>query len=597
MALDPGFLEQLFSQGVGKPGGMAAGGGLPATSLTYGNLGLPYAPSAPLSGAPATNDLFRAMFERGPYAGGRGWLQGGGAPAALGMGQQGLAVPGGMPAQVPRVLPTGTVGLPAGGGVQAALAQQMALGQGSPVPFAANGPGPIPAGAGAVGPLPYAPPVSTQVSGIPAGINSSIPQSLYNPGTPFANNGAGPVPGGVGAAGRVGATADDMAPAWRSYFARGGTGGGGGGAVPPTTAVAGAADDAAGGAGRIRGLLGRFGGAGGATAGAEGAARTPLSFLRGGGGWKGALGRAGVGVGLGYGLDKLAGALGEDNVAGQFAEGAAIGAPVGMLFGGPGAAVGGLGVGLGNALTGGRFADLVSGGEPTELDKVAETTDPTTYTIMRSLNDPTDDTFGQLGVDPELARGIQGKFEEEVGAATTETERIAALQHAAESTMAAASGGAGAGMGEPQGMDPRDVAAMQIMASQLFAPVAADSAAIGNMQASALGAIAPDLPAAYQPLMAQLQQHATEGGNRMANAYIQQAGAIPQIHALGRQQALQDQVAGQLASQAIGGMINPASSGGLSDLLTGATMPGGAAGGQDSASIVAALANGQQLPG
>lgn len=615
MALDAGLLDQLM-RGIGggapgsTPGTVPMGGGLDAAA------GLPYAAGAPVANtvtSPLTNELFGAMYQRGPYAGLRGVMKESGLPNMLPQSTPGRAImpfKGGPPETMNPAASAYASQVQALGGGQAAIGpgpvnvNPMGV---NATPFANNGPGGMPMGAG-VNPttMPYSgtgPFANNGPGPVPGqGVNGNIPQSLYTAEAATASPGTIPMGAGAG-------TGAGSMPYTGGAPVGGTMAGGGGGSVPPTgtATAAGAAEEAAAGGGRLSGLLSRLRGGGGAAAAAEGAAgeTAAVGGLRGvlsAGGMKGALGRGALGIGAGYGLGKAADAAGQ-GIAGQFLEGASIGAPAGSIASLPGMAVGALGVGLGNVLTQGGVGDLIHGGQQSAMDQfmaTQTTKDPSTgqdvltpvAQVMASLNDPTDDTFAAMGIDPDTAKTIQDQYTADIaGTGSGEGDqqaRIAALQKAATATLAAQQATQQGGI---QGMLPSDIAAMQILATQLFAPVAADSAAIGNMQQDALSALAPSLPSQYQDVLARMGNHAHEGGNRMANAYIQQAGAIPQIHALGRQQALIDQTSSQLASQALGSIINPGSGSGSGlDALLQAQGNGGAS----SQDIIAALANAGQ---
>lgn len=597
MALD-GLLEQLIrGQGGGAPGatpGMVPmGGGLDAT------VGLPYAAGAPVSGQPLTNEMFGNMYRMRPYPGFRATMKMTGQPLGLPAAGESYSPPGALatiPTQYPnaRVMP-GAVGELGSGGVHPvvnAYASQIGTIQGQQ---GALGAAPVTTGqmGGGAAPIPFAN-NGPNMGAIPNGVNGNIPASLY--AQEAATAAPGSIPFGAGA---------DTGAGSMPYTGAGTTpvagAGGSGGAVPPsgTATAAAAAEDAAAGGGRFAGLLGRLRGSGGAgaaeAAATEGATAGRLGVL-GAGGLKGGLARGALGIGVGYGLGKGAEAAG-NGIVGQFLEGASIGAPAGGIASLPGMAVGALGVGLGNVLTHGGVGDLVHGAPQTPFETFMagqQTTDPTTgqptltplAQVMASLNDPTDDTFAAMGIAPDTAKGIQDQFTQDIAQDGSQENRVAALQRAAQATIDAATQAQGGGA--IQGMTPQDIAAMQILATQLFSPIAADAQAQGAMQASALGALAPSLPSQYQDVIAQMQQQAGDNGNRMANAYIQQAGAIPQIHALGRQQALIDQAASQLTSQAMGGLISPGTGGsgvGLDQLLAAQ------GGGGSAADIIAAMQN------
>lgn len=618
---------------------------------------------------PTTEALLEAMRRRGPYAGGRGFLKGTGAPLGLPRASSavevGAGIYGGSPSAInANVIPvTQPSPIPPGAGRGAGAAnmpyaqwqqasdelvsavqrqgpyagtrgwgrssgpayvaetgfpRQVALpqyaeslripnqtglaGSVNEVPVAR--PGSIPQGAGrgaGAGSMPYA------SEAIPMGPVYEAPvrqSTLRN----ALRNGEAPA-GRMSFSTPSGALADSVAaietpvtisgrsgPAWQSF--QGGSNGVGAAGFPTADYVAPAATEAAAGATGIRGMLG------GATGGMRGAARDAFS-PRSGASNMGTLGRAGLALGIGIGGGALADkAGGSDTVAGQFLEGASQGGSFGAIGGLPGAIVGGLGVGIGNvashaiqgrgieSILGGEEGGLASGpiGDYLNGQQVQTATGETGFTpeaqIVMGLIDPEVNVYAQLGIPDDVASEMKDKYNRRLAATDDQTERVNIVKEAANELLDyTETGGASA-----QQMSPGDIASMQIMASQMMAPVAADSVALGNMQASALQGLQGTLPEAYRQPVQQMIDQAVPHSQRVANAYMQQAYAMPQLNVLDQYQNTVNQTAQQLTAQALAGGngTGPSSGGDLASLIAGAT--GGDP--NSSADIVSALAGG-----
>lgn len=526
----------------------------------------------------ASDELVNSVARQGPYAGTRGWgrSSGPGYMAETGFPRQ-LALPSG---QIPN---------------QTGLAGAV-----TEVPVAR--PSSIPQGAGrgtGVGSLPYQgayemPPVYE-----PPVRQSTLRNSLRNgtqtgPGMSFNNAGAlaeSVVPETpVSIRGR-------NVPNWRSF--QGGADGVGAAGFPTGDYVPAAAAESTAARGGIRGLLG------GATGGVRGAATDAFSPKNGVSNM-GNIKRFGLGLGIGMGGGALADRLGgAETVPGQFAEGFAQGGSFGAVGGLPGALVGGLGVGLGNTLSHaiqGRGIESILGGGEGEIadsplgnyimsqqvtgeDGSQDLTDQ--GAIVAALVGESDvNIFPQLGIDSQTEATMKQEINAKLAATDSQEERVNILKGAADELLQLVTGG---GQADAGAMNPQDIAAMQIMASQMMAPVAADSVALGNMQADALQGLQGTLPEAYRQPVQQMVDQAVPRGQRVANAYMQQAYAMPQLDVLNQYQSQVDQTAQQLTAQALSGAYGTGATGGgdLASLIAGANGGGGS-----SADIVAALAGG-----
>lgn len=632
------------------------GGGAPNMPYGWGSLE-----------TPTTDALFEAMRRRGPYAGGRGFLRGTGAP--LGLPRASLArelqagmygaggstigqnvIPMGNPSPIPpgagrgagaanmpyaqwqqasddlinsvaRQGPyAGTRGWGRASGpaymAETGYPRQLALPQqaeslripnqtgaaGSMTEVPVTRPGSIPAGAGrgtgigslpfadeaiALGPVPDPPPVrqSTLRNALRNGTPSGPGMSFNNAGA-LAESVLPEAP--VSISGR-------RVPDWRSF--QGGSNGVGAAGFPTADYVPSAAPEAAA-RGGLRSALG------GATSGVRGAATDAFS-PRNGASNMGNIKRFGLGLGIGMGGGALADRLGgSDTVAGQFTEGFSQGGSFGSVGGLPGAIVGGLGVGIGNvashAIQGRGIESILGSGEgeiaDTPLgnyirsqqvigeDGSQDLTDQ--GAIVAALVGESDvNIFPQLGIDSETEAAMKQEINSRLAATDSQEERVNILKDAADELLGLVTGG---GQSQPQ-MNPQDIAAMQIMASQMMAPIAADSVALGNMQADALQGLQGTLPEAYRQPVQQMIDQTVPSSQRVANAYMQQAYAMPQLDVLQGYQNQVDQTAQQLTAQALSGAYGTGATGGgdLASLIAGATGGGGS-----SADIVNALAGG-----
>lgn len=339
------------------------------------------------------------------------------------------------------------------------------------------------------------------------------------------------------------------------------------------------------------------------------------------GGGIGGAARTGLGrVGLALPMMMAGGALssalgGEETSPGRFASGATAAGVPGFVAGGPvaGAVAAPIG-GAANVITGGQFTrslgELTGQGEEAQaragINEALEAggamnlpgadgqmVSITPEQISERLEGLLDFSRGDSETSPlvnlpdEERQAIITQYEDAIeGTDADDPERLAALEQAARASLMVENGvgtalpqdaaARGMGLGE---MMPQDLAAMQMMASQYFAPVAADAAAIGDMQATALQQLAPSLPGEFQPIAQSMAGDARQKGQGVANAFIQQAYSLPSQHIQGRQMAIQDQIANQLAQQAmstIPQLQTPSSGGGgdLSALIEGAIAGG-----------------------
>lgn len=355
-------------------------------------------------------------------------------------------------------------------------------------------------------------------------------------------------------------------------------------------------------AGGLRGALGTLG---------EGSA------LAGGGlrGAAGTLARRAIPGLLAYqGLHALSGALGGDSsIAGQAAEGAAVAGGIGTTAGGPlaGLVAGGVGAvanPIVDRLTGGRsftesLSNLLSGGQdPTEQairDQFAgvqggEQQADAIITRMDNINQGREARWEGVPEDIKdqlvseyntAAANIDGSTEEgqaQLRDLLFRTAQAAELAKSGELTMPAAQDTG------PRPLTTADLAATQALASQFMAPVAADSAAIGQMGQAALQNLAGPMRGPVGDSLRDLANIYGQGGNNMANAYMQQAYVDPQIAVLNQQLSLRDQIAQQLTAQAIAQLPQFATGGGSSfdDIIAASAMGGGST--NDTASALAA---------
>lgn len=475
--------------------------------------------------SPTTDALMAAMGQRGPYAGARGFMRGAGQPLGLPRADLLSEVGGGQYGAANQLGRTVTSGIPMGAGQGTGVGSLPY----SPESFA------MPAASGATS------------SGIPT---SSLARGLRGVESGVSSELAGSVAGGRGAMASRGlmGTLRGMAPAAET------------------------------------GIMSRLG----------------SSFRPGS--VRGGLGRLGAGIAIGtLGGAAAEKAGGSNTLAGQALEGASMGGSFGAAAGAPGAIVGGLGVGLGNVLSHailGRGIESITGGGESEAtgpladylksqvvgqDRKGNDVYSDRAQVMAGLMDPETNMFAQLGIPTEVSDKIQADYARDSKDATQE-QRVELLGQAADKTIDYLSE-AGGGNGT---MSPSDLATMQIAASQLIAPVAADQVALGNMQADALSAIQPNLPEAYQQPVQNMINQAAPAASRASNAYIQQAVALPQLNVIAQQQAMTDQMAQQLTAQALSGASGGGGIGDLASLVSGA----GQGGGGSSADIVAQM---QQL--
>jgi hypothetical protein len=530
----------------------------------------------------ASDDLVNSVARQGPYAGTRGWGRSSG-PAYM--------AETGFPRQLALPQQAESLRIPNQTGLAGAVNE---------VPVAR--PGSIPAGAGrgagatampyadeaiALGPVRQAPVrQSTLRNALRNGTQSGSGMSINNAGA-LAESVIPETP--VSISGR-------RVPDWRSF--QGGSNGVGAAGFPTADYVATAAPEVAA-TGGLRGMLGS------ATGGVRGAATSAFSPKNGASNM-GNIKRFGLGLGIGMGGGAIADRLGgAETVPGQFTEGFAQGGSFGAVGGLPGALVGGLGVGIGNTLSHaiqGRGIESILGGGEGEIadtplgnyimsqqvtgeDGSQNLTDQ--GAIVAALVGESDvNIFPQLGIDSQTEATMKQEINSRLAATDSQEERVNILKDAADELLGLVTG---EGQTGADAMNPQDIAAMQIMASQMMAPVAADSVALGNMQASALEGLQGTLPEAYRQPVQQMVDQAVPRGQRVANAYMQQAYAMSQLDVLQGYQNQVDQTAQQLTAQALSGAYGTGATGGgdLASLIAGA-----AGGGGSSADIVAALAGG-----
>lgn len=666
------ILERSRNMGLGGLPGMGASvpfnpGSIPINAgYATGAANMPYGYGS--LETPTTDALLEAIRRRGPYAGGRGFLKGTGAPLGLPRASSavevGAGIYGGSPSAInANVIPvTQPSPIPPGAGRGAGAAnmpyaqwqqasdelvsavqrqgpyagtrgwgrssgpayvaetgfpRQVALpqyaeslripnqtglaGSVNEVPVAR--PGSIPQGAGrgaGAGSMPYA------SEAIPMGPVYEAPvrqSTLRN----ALRNGEAPA-GRMSFSTPSGALADSVAAIetpvsingrnasnWRAF--QGGQNGVGAAGFPTADYVPAAATEAVAARTGIRGALAGTG------TGLRGAARDAFS-PRSGASKMGNLSRFGLGLGIGMGGGALADKLGgSSSVAGQFTEGFSQGGSFGSVGGLPGAIVGGLGVGIGNvashAIQGRGIESILGGGEEGgfsgPIGDYLQSQQITTATgeqgltdeaqIVMGLVDPQVNMFAQLGIPPEDAAQMQEKYNQELSATDDQNKRVEIVRQAANEILDYMNNGGPAA----QQLSPTDIASMQIMASQMMAPVAADAAAFGNMQADALQGLQGTLPEAYRQPVQQMIDQAVPHSQRVANAYMQQAYAMPQLDTLNQYQNTVNQTAQQLTAQALSGSMGTGSTGGgdLASLIAGAQGGGGS-----SADIVNALAGG-----
>lgn len=539
----------------------------------------------------ASDELVNAVQRQGPYAGTRGWGRSSGPAymAETGFPRQ-LALPSG---QIP---------------------SQTGLGNMSEVGVAR--PGSIPAGAGrgtGIGDLPYQgayemPAVyeapmrqSTLRNQLRNGVQSGAGMDFSNPRTSALAQSVDAIETPVSIRGR-------NTPNWRSF--QGGENGVGAAGFPTADYVP-PVPGASTGGGNL--LTRNASWIGAERAAAEGAPSLGRNFARGimgqpalgvEGAKPGLMARAAGGAGRGavvMGVPMAAGMaadrLGQDSVGGQFAQGYALGGGFGGIFGLPGSVVGGLGIGLGNvganAVSGKGIESLWGGGDNGPQGVIKDyltnqqVTDPTTgeqtYSpqaqVVIGLLDPEINMMAQMGIPDEQAQAIQERVNSQLAGTNSQEERIGIVKDAADELLSLTEASTSSNQ-----MSPSDIAAMQIMASQMMAPVAADAVTYGNMRADALQGLMPSLPEAYQQPVQSMINQAVPRSQRVANAYIQQAYSMPQLDVLQGYQNQVNQTAQQLTAQALS---NQMTGGGGSDL---ASLIAGANG--NSGDIVSALAGG-----
>jgi hypothetical protein len=403
------------------------------------------------------------------------------------------------------------------------------------------------------------------------------------------------------------------------------------GAVPgqmqlPFGGVSGVADDAGrslfqrllptvANAGGWRGLASRLGSGG------------MLSRLGGSG--LGARGARGIGMGVldNLAIQPIAEQIG-DNPAGQFLSGFGTGATLGGFGRNPiGMAVGGVGVGLGNVLSnailpeswGNDVSDIeingwrpFGGGEETSaldtaVQQVQDSGDPMAPQItsaMRKFAENDDSVWQDLGLDGSEHDEIRGRIVEDfnnLAGDASQEERTALLQQLTANALTASQAvreqeameTEGQAQFDSQGIDANSILAAQALGSQFMAPIAADAAAIGEMGQDALTGLAQGLPPELRGNVQDLAGIMGQNGGQMANAYMQQAFAVPQVYAMDQQQQMTNQIASMLQQQAIQSLpqfAQPASSGGtIEDLLAGQALGGGMGGGTGIEADLAAM--------
>lgn len=530
----------------------------------------------------ASDDLVSAVGRQGPYAGTRGWGRSSGP---------GYVAETGFPRQVALPQYAESLRIPNQTGLAGAVNEVPVTRPGSIPQGAGRGTGigslPFADEAIALGPVPDPPPVrqSTLRNALRNGTQNGPGMSINNAGA-LAESVIPETPVSIG--GR-------RVPDWRSF--QGGSNGVGAAGFPTADYVPSVAPEVAA-QGGIRSALG------GATSGIRGAATDAFS-PRNGASSMGNIKRFGLGLGIGMGGGALADRLGgSDTVAGQFTEGFSQGGSFGSVGGLPGAIVGGLGVGIGNVASHalqGRGIESILGGGGTEIaegplgdyirsqqtvDAEGNPSMTEKGQIVAGLVDPEVNVFAQMGLPEDFASEMTDRVNGQLAGTDSQAQRVEILKDAADEIYDYWNTG---GETQQQQMSPNDIAAMQIMASQMMAPVAADSVALGSMQASALEGLQGTLPEAYRQPVQQMVDQAVPSSQRVANAYMQQAYAMPQLDVLQGYQNQVDQTAQQLTAQALSGAYGTGATGGgdLASLIAGATGGGGS-----SADIVAALAGG-----
>lgn len=500
----------------------------------------------------ASDDLVNSVSRQGPYMGTRGWARNSGPsymaesgyPRQLALPQYADQIPsqniGAAGAANPSSIPQG-----AGAGTLATdlpyADQAMAMGR------ATEGVSPLARAAG--------------VAETPVGIRGL--RSQMTPAQLLADSGIG-----TRSMGAVTGATDDLLAGkpWTAYQGAGALPGTGAAGFPVAET---AASGALAGLPAAEAAAGRFASSGGLRA-AAGEVFSPK-----GAGLKGAAGRFALGLGIGTAAGRAADRLGgSETIPGQFMEGVKYGGGFGSAGGVPGAIVGGLGVGIGNvashAIQGRGIESITGGGEgeiaDTPLGNYMRSQMVTGPDGSDSLTDqgaivaalvgesPTgnNNIFAQLGMDSATADEMKARINADLAATDSQDERVNVLKKAADELVQyATGGGAAGGMGAGGSMSPADLAAMQVAASQIMAPVAADSMALGQMQSAALNSLSDSLPEAYRPVVANMANQITPRSQQVANAYIQQATAMPQLNVLDSYQNQVDQTAQQLTAQAL----------------------------------------------
>ena len=450
-----------------------------------------------------------------------------------------------------------------------------------PLGLMRNGPGSIPMGAG--GTVPTASPIP------PAGVGPALPRRVPGATLPQATTRLSamqlPRPPGAATPVSIRSRAASVAPEAAA-------------AAAATPAAAAAASQAVGMRNVLtgRGALAAFGQHSGLRgAGIRGAGSRLLG--------RGLLASLAMSGASAVGADPFN--TGTDDSAWQqaIAGGTAAGAPA-YVLGGPvaGGVAGVVGAGA-NLLTGGQFTESLGnlmGSNPTGHDAIQQQfgeSDPQVAALLDERLTRLESGAENMweGVPDEVANQLAAYFNEL--APGLEGEELAALQ--AQLAMAAETAAQEAVLAEQQqaqqetALSPADLAATQALASQFMAPVAADSVAIGQMGATALQNLARGLPAGFGEQVRNMADTSLQGGQNMANAYMQQAYAIPQNYVMDRQQGIQDQIASMLMSQAIGSLPQFSQSTGamsFDDIVAAQAAGGATAGGTgDPAADMAAL--------
>lgn len=295
-------------------------------------------------------------------------------------------------------------------------------------------------------------------------------------------------------------------------------------------------------AGQAGGLLSRLptGGAGGLARGLG-----PANLTRG----------AGM-AGLGYGIAGAAGSglIDKLNPGGQnsnieqglqgVAQGAGIGAGVGALFGGvgagPGALIGGAAGGAIGVL--GNMFGFGGGGDDEAPDPVE-----ILGTAINAAN-----------LDPATTEQILEQYEVMVALAEIEDDdelRQAKLDQAFDTAgqlvlqAMQQTGAAGFGGGVDNSL------ALQAQAQDIFAPLADDVRASGEMYAAAMGGIRDQLPPQYRAIADANVARELTSSQKLAAAYQAQAAVTPAINQLAQYQRDYNALAAQTWQQAMAGQI------------------------------------------